>query len=60
MEGETTFWLLSLPLEGRLSRGKDGIDQVVQVVKDKASDMATTHKVRLASSISTWAAQQRC
>ncbi len=58
MDGETSYWLLSLPLEGRISRSKDGIDQVVQVVRDKSSDIATTHKARSACALRC--APRRC
>jgi len=42
----TTYWLLSLPVEGRLPRTKEGADQVLAVLKDKTGDFAATHKAR--------------
>jgi hypothetical protein len=43
--GDTQYWLLALPLEGGRNRPKDGSDHVLATLKDKAGDMATTHKV---------------
>ena len=43
---DTQYWLLALPLEGARNRPKDGSDQVLATLKDKAADLATTHKVR--------------
>lgn len=45
---DTQYWLLALPLEGGRNRPKDGSDHVLATLKDKAGDLATTHKVRVA------------
>jgi hypothetical protein len=43
---ETTYWLVALPLEGRLSRGAAGAEQVLKVLNDKtAPDLSTNYKV---------------
>jgi hypothetical protein len=44
---ETTYWLVALPLEGRLSRGAAGAEQVLKVLNDKTSpDLSTNYKAR--------------
>jgi hypothetical protein len=44
---EQQFWLVSLPLEGRLSRGAAGAEQVLKVLNDKtAPDLSTNYKAR--------------
>ena len=46
---ETTYWLVALPLEGRLSRGAAGAEQVLKVLNDKTSpDLSTNYKARRA------------
>ncbi len=47
---ETTYWLVALPLEGRLSRGAAGAEQVLKVLNDKTSpDLSTNYKARRAT-----------
>ena len=43
----THYWLLSLPIEGRLAgKGKEGSEQVLSVLKGKVGDLAySTQKV---------------
>jgi hypothetical protein len=47
---ETTDWRVALPLEGRLSRGAAGAEQVLKVLNDKTSpDLSTNYKARAAT-----------
>jgi hypothetical protein len=43
----THYWLLSLPIEGKLAKGNEGADQVLSVLKEKAAEYGSTYKARL-------------